>query len=270
VATNLGALSPQDLERERKAFVSAHCSDTTRLDVQDWVGRVFGMMVKQSAEQHSVSSTKERRRRARSSGGTSDSGTSGTTLRAAGARSLASQDQRAPSRAASMVSAESLVVNTGQGTEALSNQERLRAYFSGELPELTAHVERYIDSRCEDALKRIDKDLRDDFLRNTTRRMVFDSRGNYLRWQNTRRSVIQRVLEAEMPRWIWDALKSWEEPVASHQARAKEVSDTDVIWDYLSKRAAHIDSSQLVTEIPIFKPLMASYSLPHMWRDKYS
>lgn len=270
----------KDLQVEREAFVNSICSETTRIDVQDWVGRIFDKMAKQTAEERAAESKRGRKDRhtrtsRTGSGANSESGVSGTTLTGGGtgsgtvlAAAGASLAGASTNKAPSLISAESLVVHHGQGMELLSVPERLRAYLADEIPELKVHVNACVAAKVEEVRKRIDEDLGMGFLKHTTKRSVFDGRANYLRWQNTRRAAIQRVLDADMPKWIWESVQSWDQ-LAYVKGREADVSDTDLVFDYLTKRAAHIDQGKLATEIPIFKPLMASYSLPNMWRDKY-
>merc|ERR1711974_486643 len=105
------------------------------------------------------------------------------------------------------------------------------------------------------------------FLAQTAQRKVFDGRSNYLLWQNTRHQVLQKRLDAEMPAWILEAIECWDQSKAIDR-QEKELSDTDLIFEYLTKRAAHIDTGKLPSEIPLFKTMHASYSLPSMWRDR--
>lgn len=268
----LASLPPFELEKERMAYHDSVCGDSTRLDVQEWVNRIFNMRVARGKEAAQMNAQQDRRRRARSSCA-SESGTStsiGTTLLNAGT-SVASAERptSAPKKAPSMISAESLVVHDGKGVELLSARDRLRAYLANEIPQLRAHVDACVEARSETIRRRIDGELRDAFLKRTTRQNVFGNMSNYLRWQNYRQGYIQRTLDAEMPQWIWEAIKSWDQFRVSEDKEPLP-EEGDLIFDYLTKRAAHIDSTQLATEIPIFKPLMASYSLPAMWRDKYN
>eukprot|EP00927_Polykrikos_kofoidii_P021207 TRINITY_DN20148_c0_g2_i1.p1 TRINITY_DN20148_c0_g2~~TRINITY_DN20148_c0_g2_i1.p1 ORF type:complete len:364 (+),score=59.21 TRINITY_DN20148_c0_g2_i1:277-1368(+) len=201
-----------------------------------------------------------RRRRTRSCAA-SDSGASCATLAAAGANLAASH------RAPSMISAESLVVNTGQGVERFSVSERMRLYLANDIPELKSHVDRYVAAKGEKVRQHVDDEVVHNFMRQTNRKKIFSEKENCLRWQGQRRATIQRSLDAEMPRWMWEAVQTWTPP-AKVSSREAEVSDADLIFDYLSKRAAHIDADKLPTEIPVFKPLAASYSSPSMLLER--
>merc|ERR1719436_1080618 len=139
--------------------------------------------------------------------------------------------------------------------------------------------ERVQVARRKEALHReVDEEMAGQFLQQAARRKVFDEKANYLRWQNTQHQVLQKRLDAEMSSWILEAIESWDqgrtlgpaEPEkGGRRGGEKEVSDTDLIFEYLTKRAAHIDTGKLPSEIPLFKTMHASYSLPAMWRDKY-
>lgn len=255
-----------ELERERNSYVSEVCGDSSRMDVKDWVGRIFTQEREQNIAMQAQVQVEDRRRRRR--GGTSDSGTleSGTTttLLTNAGRSAMTLSRKAPS----FMSDESLVVHHGQGLELLSAQERLSAYLAGEIPELKAHVDGCIAKRSEELRKQIDNDAAQVFLRQAQKREVFGSQANFLRWQNTRRATLQKELDDRMPLWVWEAVQSWDQRGAM-EAREAEVSETDLIFDYLTKRAAHINTSKLATEIPVVKAMHASYMMPSMWRDKY-
>lgn len=204
-------------------------------------------------------------RLARSNCGISESGSAGTLGLAGGSIAARSQSRRAPSAA----SADSLFVNHGQGQGNISTEDRVRAYLRDEIPELTAHVNAFIATRTEAVRKTVDSDLRAPFIGATERQGVFDTRANSLRWENQRRALLQKQLDQEMPQWICEAVQQWDQRSAKEHKGADEVNETDFVFDYLTKRSTHINSSKLATEIPIFKTLHASYMLPRMWRDKY-
>lgn len=259
-----------DLEAEKQAFMDSVCTDSTRSDVREWVSKIFTIVkTAQVAEQAGA----PRRRRA---GSCSDSGGSGTTFMVAGgsiatashAPTIMTASHRPPQ---SLHSDESLVVHHSRGDEALSVNDRLRAYLSGNIPELTEHVNTYVAARTESLRREIDEEQEPRHMKQTSRRKVFDDGANLLRWQNARRMALQQRLDEETPAWILEAIQRWDH---KHQKKAfqkeqSELSETDLIFDYLTKRAAHIDTGKLATEIPWFKPRYASYSLPRMWRDKY-
>merc|ERR1719183_2617254 len=160
-----------------------------------------------------------------------------------------------------------MVVHPGKRIEMLSTEERLRAFLRSEIPELTNHVNAHVAKRSEEVRKEIDEEVKEKHLLRMRRQEVFGKNTNILRWQNLRRIVLQKRLDSEMPLWILEGVRSWDQK-GSMKAREEEVSETDLVFDYLTKRAAHINSSKLASEIPIFKTLHASYSLPHMWRDR--
>lgn len=265
-------------DREREAFVTQICSDTTRLDVRDWVWRIYETMKKhqkkESEEDAPSKPSRRHRNRAWSSSGHSDSTTTHTAttsalLTAGGSVVGSLAATNAPSRKApSLISAESLVVHPGKKIELLSAEERLRAYLRHEIPELTAHVNKFVAARAEEVRREMDEEVVERHMLQMRRMQVFDGKANFLRWQNSRRIALQKRLDNETPCWMLEAVKCWDQKTAM-KAREDEVSEQDLVYDYLTKRAAHINTSKLATEIPIFKSLHSSYSLPRMWRDKY-
>lgn len=256
--------------QEKDAFVAQVCSDSTRLDVRDWVGRIYETLKKLPAKEEGDDSLikGKRHRKAFSSSGQSDTTThTGTTsaLLTAGGSISATQPRHAPS----LISAESMVVHPGKKIELLSTEERIRAYLRHEIPELSEHVNQHCAKRAEEVRREIDEELVESHLLMMRRQQVFSGQANLVRWQNSRRLALQKRLDTEMPLWMLEAVKTWNQKSAM-QAREDEVSEQDLVFDYLTKRAAHINTSKLATEIPIFKTLHSSYSLPRMWRDKYT
>jgi hypothetical protein len=266
--------------REKEAFIAQVCSDNSRLDVRDWVGRIYEMSKKlPPKEDEDMQTGKGRRhRKTWSSSGQSDTTThTGTTsaLYTAGGSiagsivgSFAATNQAASRKAPSLISAESMVVHPGKKIELLSTEERLRAFLRQEIPELTKHVNEFVAKRAEEVRREIDEEVVESHMLKMRRQQVFDGKANFLRWQNSRRIALQKRLDSETPFWMLEAVQSWDQKSAM-KARGEEVSEQDLVFDYLTKRAAHINTSKLATEIPIFKTLHSSYSLPHMWRDKY-
>lgn len=259
---------------EKEAFMAQICSDSTRLDVRDWVGRIYEILKKAppKTEEDVQAKSTRRHRKAWSNSGASETSTYTsttclTTLMAAGG-SIAAKTTATSRHAPSLISAESMVVHPGKRIELLSTEERIRAYLSREIPELTSHVNAHVAKRAEEVRREIDEELVESHLLQMRRQQVFNQEANMLRWQNSRRIALQKRLDNETPNWISEAVQSWDQKAAT-KAREEEVSETDLIFDYLTKRAAHINSNKLATEIPLFKTLHASYSLPRMWRDKY-
>jgi hypothetical protein len=256
-------------DREKDNFMAQVCSDSTRLDVRDWVGRIYETLKKLPAKEEGDDSLikGKRHRKAWSSSGHSDTTThTGTTsaLLTAGGSIAATQPRHAPS----LISAESMVVHPGKKIELLSTEERVRAILSNEIPELSEHVTQHCAKRAEGVRREIDEELVESHLLTMRRQQVFSGQANLVRWQNSRRLALQKRLDTEMPFWMLEAVKTWNQQSAM-QAREDDVSEQDLVFDYLTKRAAHINTSKLATEIPIFKTLHSSYSLPRMWRDKY-
>jgi len=257
-------------DREKEAFITTVCNDSTRLDVRDWVSRIYETLKKKPSQDEEEEKRGGRRhRKTFSSSGNSDTTThTGTTsaLMTAGGSIAATN---APSRKApSLISAESMVVHPGKKIEMLSTEERLKALLTNEIPELTAHVNKHVAKRAEEVRKEIDEELVESHLLKMRRQQVFDGKANFLRWQNSRRIALQKRLDSETPFWMLEAVQTWDQKSAM-KAREEEVSEHDLVFDYLTKRAAHINTNKLASEIPIFKTLHSSYSLPRMWRDKY-
>lgn len=285
-AAAVAALKEQQarqLEIERKQYVERVCTPTTRHDVQQWLGKIFTMTHEARMETQAQEAKERRRRRVRAraanGGATSDAGLSGfsamsgmtadtgtgttataTALLAAGGSIAASYH---PPRSAH--SDESLVVHNDV-EEPLSVKERLQGYLAHRIPELDSHVNGRIAQRVEALQKEVDDDVANRFLRETSQRRVFDGRANYVRWQGTRHQALQKRLDQGMPKWIIEAVEDWDSKKAL-ETRKEKVSQEDQVFDYLTKRAAHIDSEKQPAEIPVFKTLHASYSLPSMWRD---
>lgn len=268
-AEDVPALSPQEeehiREREKAEFVAQVCSDSTRLDVRDWVGRIY-KIVKVAAETTAEEEDRKKDSRRRRAWNSSSSESSGTTTLVAAGGSIARTDATSR-RAPSLISAESLVVNPPR-PEPLSTEERLRAYLRGEIPELSAHVHAHVAAKSEEMRRMIDEEDVEKHLMQMRKRAVFDGKTNFLRWQATRRVILQQRLDEAMPHWIEEAVASWNQKAAMRK-RDEEIADSDLIFDYLTKRAAHINTNKLASEIPIFKTMHASYSMPTMWRDKY-
>lgn len=282
-AMALSVQQAREFEEEKRQFVEGICSERTRPDVQAWVGKIFAMShnARLAAQQAEAKERRRRRMRARSCSATSDaglsgfsgntgqtaetgqSGTSGTALLTAGG-SIATTSYKAPK---SVASEESLVVNFNAGDEPLSMKERIQAYIDRRCPELETHVNEHVAKKSEELQRELDGELADEFLLQTAQRKVFDGRANYLRWQNMRHQVLQKRLDTELPQWTLEAIQAWDQK-KSMENQEKEISDTDLIFEYLTKRAAHIDTGKLPTEIPRFRTLHASYSLPSMWRDR--
>jgi len=256
-------------DREKEAFIEEVCSDSTRHDVRDWVGRIYETLKKlpnKDEEEELQTKGSKRHRKAVSSSGNSDTttrtGTTSVLLTVGG--SICAPSRKAPS----LISAESMVVHPGKKIELLSTEERVKAFLRHEIPELTAHVNKYCTKRAEEVRREIDEELVEMHLLQMRRLQVFNGQANFLRWQNSRRLALQKRLDSDMPFWMLEAVRTWDQKKTMH-LREEELSEQDLVFDYLTKRAAHINTSKLANEIPIFKTLHSSYSLPRMWRDKY-
>lgn len=268
-------LSPMELEEKRIEFMNGICSERTRPDARAWIEKVFNMDQANQAAAAMREAKEKRRRRVRSSSVASESGLSGltgytgvtgteaTALQTAGG-SIAARSHRPQS----VYSDESLVVHHSKGDEPLSMKERIQAFIGNRVPELSEHIDAHVARQKEELHKEVDEEVAVQFVRSCNGRQVFDSRTNCLRWQNARRQALQKRLDDKMGGWILEGIENWDQRKAT-EAKPKEVNETDLVFDYLTKRAAHIDHGKLPSQIPIIKTLRASYSLPRMWRDKY-
>jgi hypothetical protein len=273
-------LSGLELEVERQAYLNQVCSETTRFDVRDWLAKTFTML--NSAQfnpgRYGVKeqpSKRGKRARLKSDSVASDSGlsgqtgltgTTGTALRTVGG-SIAAPNGKAPASQGG-ISAESLVVHHNLVDEPLSVKERIQAFLEHRIPELDAHVNEHVQDLMCDLQREVDEDLAEQFLDQAQKHRVFDAAANALRWQNARHQALQKRLNSQMPKWVLEAIDDWDQKKVLEK-RENEISDTDLIFEYLTKRAAHIDSGKLPSEIPVIKTMYPSYSLPKMWRDKY-
>lgn len=269
-AAPVSTVCPLGLESEQRAFINQVCSDNSRYEVREWVGKVFSMTHHLQAVQHPKDRRRKRLVSAQSdsglSGQTGYTGTTGTALHTVGGSIVAPNY-----RPKSVESDESLVVHDGKADAPLSLKERAEAFAAGRIPELAEHVEAVILQHTEELKNEVDEETAQSFLRSAADRRIFDEEANLLRWQNARQQALQRRLDANMASWTLKGLESWEQrPQAAEAPKSRrDVSEADLIFDYLTKRAAHIDSGKLPSQIPVFKTLRTSYSMPKMWRDKY-
>eukprot|EP00933_Yihiella_yeosuensis_P080877 TRINITY_DN9438_c3_g1_i1.p1 TRINITY_DN9438_c3_g1~~TRINITY_DN9438_c3_g1_i1.p1 ORF type:complete len:385 (-),score=95.93 TRINITY_DN9438_c3_g1_i1:103-1257(-) len=268
---------PLEIETERREFISQVCGEQSRPEVREWIGKVYLMTQKsQSAQAAAARDVKEkRRRRVRSSSAGSESGFSGQTgytgitgVTGTTATALQTVGGSIVARPKSVESDESLVVHHSKGDEPLSMKERIQSYLENRIPELAEHIEATVSEKVQELQKEVDGEVAEQFLRTASSHKVFDGKANYLRWQNARQQALQKRLDAKMAKWILEAIETWDQQKVTEK-KEKEVSETDLIFDYLTKRAAHIDSGKLPSNIPIFKSFKASYSVPRMWRDKF-
>jgi len=170
--------------------------------------------------------------------------------------------------ARSVDSEESLVVHHNAVEDPLNMKERIQAYLERRIPELETFVNERVAARAAILQKEVDNELAAGFMLQTAQRNVFDEQANLLRWQGVRQQILQKKIDRDMPGWILEAIQGWDEKHVIEQTMKKR-NHVDSVVDYLTKRSTNIEQSKLVSEIPIFKTLHASYSLPPMWRDKY-
>merc|ERR1712217_387665 len=135
------------------------------------------------------------------------------------------------------------------------------------IPELDIHVNEHISDAMQELKREVDEELAEQFLRCAQQHRVFDNAANLLRWQNTRHQALQKRLDSSMGNWIVEAIEDWDQKKVIEGSREKEINENDLIYEYLTKRAAHIDSGKLPAEIPIIRTMYPSYSLPKTWKD---
>jgi len=178
----------------------------------------------------------------------------------------------------SLLSGESLVVHREKEIGDISHELRMHAYLGGQLPELQAHVDGHIRLQSEAMSKLVDEELAETQLqrpRGPHGGFAFDGRAHFLRFQILRREVLRKKLEEMTPQWIWEGILTWDPSKPSrHKREDLDGHHVDFIYDNITKRegdsAARAKfSSKVTNEVPMFKPLHISYSMPHNWRDKY-
>lgn len=270
--SNPPARDPLELEKERMHVLSQVCGPRTRPDVQAWIEKIF-------LAQAAANAKEKRKRKIRASSAASESALSGQTgytaytgITATTATSLTALHTVGGSiagrslRPRSLVeSDESLVVHHSKGDEPLSVKERVQAFLQNRLPELQSHVEQHVAQLTEDLRKEVDQEVAERFLRTASNRRVFDGQANYLRWKNVRHKALQKRLDANMHKWILEAIECWDQRAMT---KPKESSEADLIFEYLTKRAVH-DGGKLPSQIPVIRKMRYSYSLPRMWKDKF-
>lgn len=268
-------------DKDKEAFVDQICTDATRFEVSDWVGKIYEMKV--ADEQKQLQAAAARRRRLRSSCGGSDSGASGahsgTALSGTVSHTVSQGVSQGPSlltaggsianisfrtggqeaAAASVISDESLAVHCTGDNEILTLDERWRHYLENRIPELSDYVRSQIIIRTEALRQQVDEQVKQQRLNQMMTRRVFDMRTNQLRWENARRRALQQELDRQMSSWILEAIDNWDQ-VAAYEGR-KEISETSTMYDILTKRSAHMDSGNLALEIPLFQTMRPSYAL---------
>merc|ERR1712224_380819 len=100
-------------------------------------------------------------------------------------------------------------------------------------------------------------------------RGIFSDAANDVRLQNNRRFIMKQKLEEHMGQWMWEAIEEWKDGAKTEAAKAQkkdEPTDCDIIFKHLTKPATNIDPTRAVSQVPLFKPLYASYSQPSNWR----
>jgi len=252
------AASRAELEREKEAFVDQICDSTTRFDVTHWIGRLYIMFGEGMTTDHAE---KENEKRMRGLSGMSALNSELDGSSEASGKELGSLSLRAHAE---------LADDNDQAT--WTDDERLRHYLEGRDPEQLAFVNQIIRKHVRNLQMEVDADLAKGRRAQMHSKGIYTDEKNDLRLRNTRRFMIKQRLEANMSNWLWQALAAWTEGAKQRsveRALADEPTDVDIVFKTLTKPSTNIDPTRMVTQIPQFKTLYTSYSLPANWRDRY-
>jgi hypothetical protein len=250
--------SRAELEREKEAFVDSICDSSTRFDVSHWIGRLyimFGEDMREAAEE------KESEKRMRGLSGmsafNSDVGSSSQgSYQALCALSLRAHPE----------------VGDENDQATWTDDERLRHYLEGRDPEQQAFVNRMIANHVRNLQMEVDAELNKGRRANMHAKGIYTDEKNDLRLKNSRRFMLKKALEVNMGHWLWEALGAWKAGAKQRnleRAQNDEPTDVDIVFKTLTKPSTNIDPTRMVTQIPQFKTLYTSYSLPANWRDRY-
>jgi hypothetical protein len=252
------AASRQELEREREAFLDQICNHATRFDVSRRIGQLYMMY---GEGMTAAAAEKENEKRMRGLSGMSgfnsepDSSSEGD-YKELGALSLRAQPDVGD--------------ENDQGT--WTDDERLRHYLEGRDPEQQAFVNQIIAKHVRNLQMEVDAELNKGRRAQMRAKGIYSDDKNDLRLKATRRRLLKQGLEASMGPWLWEALGAWKEGAKQRsleRAQNDEPTDVDIVFKTLTKPSTNIDPTRMVTQIPQFKTLYTSYSLPANWRDRY-
>lgn len=250
--------SRAEREREKEAFVDSICDSSTRFDVGHWIGRLYIMF---GEEMTAAAEEKESEKRMRGLSGMSAFNSEVGSSSEGSYQELGGLSLRAHPE-----------VGDENDQATWTDDERLRHYLDNRDPEQQAFVNRMIAQHVRNLQMEVDAEL------NKGRRAQMHAKGIYtddqndLRLKNTRRFMVKHGLEANMGHWLWEALGAWKAGAKQRsleRAQNDEPTDVDIIFKTLTKPSTNIDPTRMVTQIPQFKTLYTSYSLPANWRDRY-
>jgi len=245
-------------EREKEAFVDSICDTSTRYDVAHWIGRLYTMF---GEEMTAAAEEKENAKRIRGISGMS---------------ALSSESESSFEGTHQDLGALSIRAHAEVGDEndqaTWTDAERLQHYLDGRDPEQQAFVNQMITKRVRNLQREVDAELTKGRRAQLNAKGIWKDERNDLRLKNTRRFMLKQGLEANMGHWLWETLGAWKDGAKQRsleRAQNAEPTDVDIVFRTLTKPSTNIDPTRMVSEIPQFKTLYTSYSLPASWRDRY-
>jgi len=237
-----------------------------RFDVKDWIRKVYDLQQEAARlaafDEEVLAGHCPRNRTSPSDGMGIEQGLS---LQTAGASVASAAGQSSAQSAAGDL--DSIAVHHGGSDPMLSFSEMVQAFLAGNVPELERHVESEVAKHVGELKRKARDEFADRFLNQAKERNVFSAHANDLRWHNAQHQFFQLELDKNMPHWIMKAIQTWDQKRSRPSTKEKIQSEEDLIFSYLTKRAAHINIDNLPSEIPIFKTQRMSYLLPAMWKD---
>jgi len=257
------SLNELQVEAARNAFLREVCPGHMRFDVKDWIRKVYDLQ-QEAARIAAIDEEVDTGKCSRSKACPSDGRGMDQGLTAGGSSASAAGQSSLQSVAGDL---ESIAVHHGGSDPLLSFSEKVQAFIAGNTPELERHVETEVAKHVRELKKKAEDKLAGRFLNKAKEQDVFGAQANHLRWHNARHQFFQLELDKNMPDWIMEAIETWDQKRSMQSTKKKIQSEDDLVFSYLTKRAAHINIDNLPSEIPIFKTQRMSYLLPAMWKD---
>jgi len=245
-------------EREKEAFVDQICNSNTRFDVSYWIGRLYIMF---GEEMTAAAEEKETEKRLRGLSGMSGFNSDLGNGSEGSYGDLAGLSMRAHPE-----------VGDENDLSTWTDDERLRHYLECRDPEQQAFVNQMIGKQVRRLEMEVDAELSKGRRKQMHAKGVYTDEKNDLRLKNSKRLMLKQRLEANMGHWLWEALGEWKDGAKQRsieRAQNDEPTDVDIVFKTLTKPSTNIDPTRMVTQIPQFKTLYTSYSLPATWRDRY-
>lgn len=244
----------QELERAREAFLDQITDSGTKFDVRHWIGRLYMMFGEGMKEEEDT----EKRMR----------GMSGMSA----FNSEGSSNEESFANLGSLSMRANADVGDENDQATWTDDERLRYYLDGRDPEQQAFVNQMIAKNVRNLQMDVDAELDKGRRAHMHAKGIYNDEQNDLRLKNTRRFMLKEGLEANMGQWMWEALGAWKRGAKQRsieRAQKDEPTDVDIVFKTLTKPSTNIDPTRMVTQIPQFKTMYTSYSLPANWRDRY-